>query len=195
MPTGYTSTLYNGEQSFHDFVLDCAHAFGACAMLRDEPFTTEIPEFQPHDWNAKELLKARDDLEKFQAMTDADAQIEADAAHEKEQIEYHTRHGEDICRLSRYLKMRKLVTDWTPPTAEHQGLKDFMLQQIETSMSDCTTYCTPGKPLSGAQWRALKIESAQRDIIYHTAENAKEIERTNSRNAWVNALRTSLIPH
>lgn len=29
MPTGYTSKLYDGEQSFEDFVLSCMDAFDA----------------------------------------------------------------------------------------------------------------------------------------------------------------------
>ena len=47
MPTGYTSGVATGEiKDFKTYALQCARAFGACIMLRDEPMSDEIPKFK-----------------------------------------------------------------------------------------------------------------------------------------------------
>jgi hypothetical protein len=73
MPTGYTEGVSKGEiTDFKVYALRCARAFGACVMLRDEPVTDEIPEFEPSDYHQKRLKEAQTQLAEFNAMLDAD---------------------------------------------------------------------------------------------------------------------------
>lgn len=37
MPTGCTAKLHEDDQSFRDFALTCARAFGATIAMREEP--------------------------------------------------------------------------------------------------------------------------------------------------------------
>jgi len=70
MPTGYTAKLMESGQTFQDFVMQCARAFGACVMMRDDPMDAPIPErFEPSDYNVKRLAEAKAELVKLQAMT------------------------------------------------------------------------------------------------------------------------------
>jgi len=49
MPTGYTTDIYNGKDvSFRDFALNCARAFGACIMQRDDPADETKAEFDSY---------------------------------------------------------------------------------------------------------------------------------------------------
>lgn len=66
MPTGYTADVADGKiTDFVEYALQCARAFGACIMLRDEPISSEIPEFQPSDYNANALAEAEKTLSRF----------------------------------------------------------------------------------------------------------------------------------
>lgn len=71
MPTGYTAKLHNGEeQTFPEFVMSCARAFGALITMRDDPADAEIPdEFKPSDYHVRELEKARERLSEVEGWT------------------------------------------------------------------------------------------------------------------------------
>ena len=43
MPTGYTAGILEGE-TFEQYALQCAKAFGALVMMRDEPSDAPIPD-------------------------------------------------------------------------------------------------------------------------------------------------------
>lgn len=73
MPTGYTADIAKGI-SFERFALECARAFGATILMRDEPAGTEIPVFQPNTFHADQIEAAKRDIAKFEAMTDAEAE-------------------------------------------------------------------------------------------------------------------------
>ena len=64
MPTGYTAVIQdNLDISMKDFALVCARAFGACVMMRDEPFDTPIPEeFVPDTYHTDKLKQFTDEL-------------------------------------------------------------------------------------------------------------------------------------
>jgi hypothetical protein len=195
MPTGYTADVMDGKQTeFNDFALTCARAFGACISLRDEPHSTPIPEeFKPSTYSAERLKEARARLDELRAMTPAQAEAAAVTAFDegtKAAEKYDADRDEEERRLG---AMEEKVRAWEPPTAEHVGLKTFMLEQI--SISKHGDYRSPRpKKLTGAAWLEAEIKSAMRDVGYHAEEQAKEEERAKGRTAWIAALRTSLQP-
>jgi hypothetical protein len=198
MPTRYTAVLGEGKKvvTFREFALNCAHAFGALVLLRDSDPKAEIPRFEPSDYNSRGLAEAKKKIAEASKWSAAKAQDLADKAYseavaEREKTE-QKRKGSEM----RYRAMLKEVKAWTPPTSEHEGLKKFMVEQLEESIKfDCGPlgewYPIP-KKLTWEQYRAEVIAKAQKDVLYHAAEHAKEVERTNSRNAWVDALKESL---
>ena len=91
--------------------------------------------------------------------------------------------------------MTAQVQAWNPPTADHRGLKDFMLQQISTSKNgvdyiQSSLAEATAKPATA--YYVAAVSEAARSIKYHTEENAKEIERVNGRSEWVQQLRVSI---
>ena len=196
MPSGYTEPIAKGI-SFKQFIMGCARAFGACVSLRDDSADTPIPdEFKPSDYHRKELAKARAALARTQAMTNRQAHAAAQAEFRKRSAE-HKQHITKAKALRRkYEAMFRQVQQWTPPTAEHTGLKDFMAKQITESIGfDCdTAYYEEHRPahLAGPAWRTERIVQLGHDIAYHTAEHAAEVARAAERTAWVKALRESL---
>lgn len=197
MPTGYTDVIKDGI-TFQQFAMNCARAFGACVMMRDDPTDKPIPEkFEPSTWHKKELSKAYKELERINSLNAGEAKEEAFVEFVQEAQRQEEAITKDRKLVGQYKDMLYQVRQWQPLAADHIGLKDFMIQQIESSikfdsMEDYYIKHAPQK-LTGEQWLAMKKQEAQRDIAYHTKENDAEIERTNSRNEWVRALRESLI--
>lgn len=198
MPTGYTSKLVEKGQSFQEFVLGCARAFGACVTMRDDPSDSPIPnEFKPSDYHLKEIKKAEKALKKLLGMEQNDRIRFAER-----------RRGEQLKSFEEYLLKREAehkrlqdmnlkVKAWIPPTSEHSGLKDFMLQQISVSDNGSDYYI---KEIENIKSKTVEsfyteaLETAKRDVKYHEKEHAEEVERVAKRNDWVKKLRDSLKP-
>ena len=196
MPTEYTVKLMEHGQSFPEFVMGCARAFGACITMRDDLNETPIPDkFEPTDYHVKAAVEARGKLATLKGMTDDEkiafglSKKKAAIKHNQEWLERENREN------GRLDEMESQVRVWIPPTKDHQGLKDFMLQQIKISRGD-TGYIQ--KELSDAQaknpmdYYVAGVSAAARDINYHTEENEKETGRVSGRTEWVQQLRQSI---
>lgn len=195
MPTGYTAAIADGID-FKTYAMNCARAFGACIMLRDESGGGEkIPEnFAPSDYHVRALEMERASLADVVAMTDAQCD-EAAAKSWADREERRQKNAAECSELrDKYKAMLARVIAWNPPTADHTELKNFMHSQITKSIDfDCRPLWPDEEPkLTGAEWRAREVANLRRSIAYHERENEKEIERTDKRNAWIADLRKSL---
>lgn len=196
MPTGYTHAIVDG-QSFNDFVLGCARAFGACIDLRDSDLSEPIPDkFKESPYHKDAYGKAVSKLEEFNRM-DAEAVerlMESEYQEEVAQREKSIKKAND--QIERYEAMLEKVKQWVPPTEDHQGLKNFMIEQIESSIKfdDMRDYYKkhPVIKLSVEQWKYENIIKLKRDIEYHMKEWKEETKRTFGRNEWIDQLRKSL---
>jgi hypothetical protein len=196
MPTGYTAAIKDGI-SFEQYVWTCARAFGALVLLRDDT-QAPIPErFESSTYHVAELAKAKDRLATLNAMS-------MDDAVENEKHDYKAATKSYLARLdekgelrTKYMAMLGQVRQWIPPTPDHQGLKDLMVQQIEQSIEfDCNTHYMelPAAILGGQLWLAQRTAEAECMVAYHADELAKEVSRTEDRNGWLQALRKSVPP-
>jgi hypothetical protein len=195
MPTGYTAAIKDGID-FRTFAMDCARAFGACVMLRDdEGGGDKIPAaFEPSDYHVKASAKARVDLSAVQAMSREDCELSAADAWQEQETSRLRRIREKNELRKKYETMLAEVKAWHPPTEKHIELQKFMREQIEQSIEfDCSNrYLTQEPALSGNQWRSREVERLLCDIEYHERKHAEEIERTRERNEWISELRASL---
>lgn len=193
MPTGYTAAIKDGI-SFEQFALSCARAFGACITMRDEPSDAPIPdEFQPSTWNAERLAKSLAELDAVESMTDADCLAAAESEYAAAMARHEERMRENESLDLAYRSMLSDVLSWSPPSPDHEGLKAFMIEQIEESIKfDCGYSPEAPRRLTGPQWRSAAISRLGRDISYHSKADAEEVERTAGRNRWVRQLRESL---
>ncbi len=196
MPTGYTANLMDKGQTFKEFILNCARAFGACLTMRDDSYDKPIPEkFKPSDWHIKELKKAQEELKKLKAMNEKEKMIFG--KHEKESSIKQKEEWlkKEQSQNERLEEMEKQVKAWRPPTKDHQGLKDFMLQQIGVSKNNLSYIqeeIEKAKSMPPLAYYIHAVSSKKRDVDYHIEENEKEIERVNQRNEWLKQLRNSI---
>jgi hypothetical protein len=199
MPTGYTSIIEERDNvSFNEFVWRCARAFGALIMLRDDPLDAPVPErFEPSDYYDKSLKEVEIDIQRLESLTSAERTAEG----ERLKIDAIKRGEEWLARdartNARYNTMLAKVAAWQPPTSEHEGLKEFMSQQLTTSISS-TKYIEAQlegyRTKAAGEFFADVLSSARRRRTYLIEERQKEIDRTNGRNEWAAQLRQSVPP-
>lgn len=195
MPTGYTADIKDGI-TFEQFAMNCARAFGALIMMRDEASDAEIPErFEPSDYHLIKSREAKQKLGELTIMTADKAEEMAQAEHIKAEANRIEQIDRSRTLRAQYTAMLEKVNAWTPPTDEHGKLHAFMVEQIESSIKfDCDEeyYLTPTEKLVGSEWLAKEIERVSKEIKYCTTEYNKEVGRTENRNKWIADLRESL---
>jgi hypothetical protein len=196
MPTGYTASI-TSETTFSQFAMNCARGFGACISLRDEESGGElIPgEFEPSSYHKEQLIEKERALKNVEVMTMEQCSIASALEHKN--LEQSRTESLKNCAVLRtkYEAMLVKVNNWTPPTEEHNRLKSFMVEQLESSIRfDCSEeyYSKPTEKLTVEEWKMEQISRIKSSIIYHSESHAKEIESTAQRNAWIKALRGSL---
>lgn len=195
MPSGYTAKIYNGEEvTGKEFVIQCARAFGATIMMKDEPMDKPIPEFEPDNYYLKSLKNEKEKLLKFQRMTTEEAQVELDSRYEKSQKEYYESIKKYSELESRYTRTLREVEAWQPPSAEHIHLKEYAIDQLKSSIeNDCNTkYLRLPEREDAKTWLSDMIEHYQKNIIRYQKDWENEVQRTEERNQWIRQLKESL---
>lgn len=192
MPTGYTAAIADGIP-FEQFVWNCARAFGALILMRDDRSDAPIPErFEPSDSYRKWTDEARTKLAALEAMSLEDVQAAAAAAHKEAMDAWRKAQAENIELRNKYSAMLAKAIEWTPPTPEHEPLREFMIKQIRDSINfDCHEYPAPA-PQEATAWHNKQVEQQRRMVARYVAEQADEVARTESRNQWLRALRNSV---
>jgi len=196
MPTGYTYKLCEKGESFKEFVLHCARAFGACVEMKDSPMSEFPPEaFQESDYYRDSLRDAIAEQRVLLAMTD------------EEKVTYgEQRRINDICSERESLQrgtecnrrleqMAERIRKWKPPSPQHDELKQFMLKQIADSMepthlwSDGLNRAMQKAPID---YYNEAVDVVGKRIPQAEARVGEERKRTADRNTWLRQLRESL---
>lgn len=198
MPTGYTADVADGKVAdFPTFALRCARAFGALIEMRDAPMNAPIPdEFEPSTYYADQIAKLEQELAELCDLTPLQAADRQMAEYQEAIRGWRQRRKDRDERRVRYEKMRADVQAWTPPTPEHEGMKAFMLEQLDESIKwDCSHKYDdrPRKPdPSTSDWLDESVERVRQRLADARESAQREAERIASRNEWVRSLRESL---
>jgi hypothetical protein len=195
MPTGYTAAVADGTiTELEPFALQLARGMGALITMRDDPHDAPIPDrFEATDRHSRKLAELRAECDALLALSTADAQAAADAEYAAYEGDRAKAEAEQTERRNRYNSMLAKVVAWQ---GAPEGIKEFALEQLHRGRDfDCGEpfrYWRDPPERDGAKWREAKIKRLHRDMEYHAAEDAKERERTESRNTWLAQLRASL---
>lgn len=194
MPTGYTAKLCDKEVPFKEFALTCARNFGALVEMREDGLEVPIPEqFEVSHYHEEAMRKALLQLAALSKMSLAEAELKAEEEYQEAKARWEKSNKAQIATRDRLLSMRAQVTNWQPPSPDHEGLKSFMIEQLDSTLRyDGTIHPFSIKKQSGLEWIRHQEESARRDIEYHKSEQKKEEKRTQERNLWLAQLRASL---
>lgn len=203
MPTGYTAGILDGKiTTFQEFAKQCMRAFGATIHMRDDDMSAEYREDTPSGYHIEEIEKATKQLKEIKKLSDEEiiakkmSELENSKAYHLKSI----KKAKDGFKSLSYILND--VREWEPPTSEHTGIKEFMIDQIlKTIDFDCKTDYhydllaeieLEMKNLNAKEIRLEMISEANRSLDYHTTQYKMDVERCNNRNQWVKDFINSL---
>ena len=196
MPTGYTCGIADGTvTTFEEYALTCARAFGATIMLRDEPLSSEIPEFKPSPYHQEQLAESMEELIKIQTASNAELIAKWRAWRDKRLDSAKKGIADREEQKARYERMLADAKRFVAPTESHQEYAKFICKQLEESIEfDCSIgyYDEMLTVPSVEEWKQETISDLQRSIEYHQIGWADEVARVDQRNEWVKQLREAI---
>lgn len=197
MPTGYTAAVADGKiTTLPAFALRCARAFGATIDMRDDSMDAPIPEqLEPSGRYRLFAEKAADKLLWLQGLSPIEARRAMQQEHSAAMAVWRERSFEDAKTRARYQAMLAEVAAWDPPSQDHLRLKEFMLEQLQTSIKhDCGgDYNRMPRLKRWPEWLRDKKAETIRHIERHNTAHLEELDRVEKRNRWMQQLRVSLL--
>ena len=167
-------------------------------MLRDEPLSSEIPEFQPSDHYQKAGDEAYAELKRLLEMPQE--QLRKEFASQKKKRIKEAKDG--IKRkqemLTRYNAMLEKAKLFKSPTPEHDNFAKFIVSQLEESIRfDCGgnywhVQLEHAKQQPFEDWWRSRIDELNKEIERCRKNHKEEVERTKQRNEWVSQLRRAI---
>ncbi len=203
--TGYTSELVKKDLDFPTWAEVCSRALGVCVLMRDDPIDTLPPkEFKVEEYHLKALEETKEKLEHLKSLENAVAKRAWVKEKLKKDLDYYTEAYKDELKedaVNKCKKMLEKVQAWTPPTPEHEGLKKFMIEQLNSSIQ----WETPldeshnlkaledikAKMKHPLEYFREAVAELEKKIKYHTEQHEKEVKRAEFSNNWFKALRKS----
>jgi len=196
MPTGYTAGILDGStKSFNEFAKQCTRAFGACMHMRDEPFDSEYKLQEPSNYHQLEIDKYKAQL-KFIENSSYEDLKENELVSLIEEKSRNEKRIEEILSHREKLELFLLEANrFTPPTSDHHGIKDFMIQQLETTIEHdgdisyhqerINNIESRLNSLDGEIIKSEKLENIHKNIKYHKERLNEEVDRVNKSNKWM----------
>lgn len=88
------------------------------------------------------------------------------------------------------------VDAWQPPTEMHTGLKNFMRDQLTSSIeADCNATHTAVTFDTAEEYRDAEIHRLTTDLAHHRLQLLKAQARVSAQNDWIRTLWASLAAH
>lgn len=196
MTTAYTAILEEKQGvTFNEFAWRCARAFGALLCLRDSGLDVPIPEkIVPDETYEQNITVLKESIRRLEQMSDDVAEVEAKKDHESWVASGDAIRATDAEKKRVHEAMLARVEAWVPPTPAHEGLKDFMRQQIADGLPAFSYEWPKRERLSGNAWRAERIGEIKRQLAAAEQDWRRACQRADEANAWLRALRSSVGP-
>lgn len=203
MPTGYTSGILSGKiTNFQQFAKQCLRAFGAAIHMRDDDWNAPYKPDKISSYYPEQIKEVNKNIQKLNKTTDKEL-IEV---HKKSLIKDKIRYNEiiaekkqTIVKLSEYLEQAK---QYEPPTSEHQGIKNFMIQQLSDTISSDgnTSYYEERlaevdidlENIDPIEIRKSMMENYLEDLKRYEKNLKEDQDRVNDRNEWARKYLESL---
>ena len=197
MPTGYTAGILDGKvNTFEEFATVCTRAFGATIHMRDNPMDSPYEPRTPSDYHTNSIQSKRERLEEIESMSDEKI-VEDFNTQLGEDLKYHqTKMEEDKRNLEKLNSMLESAKSWVPPTEDHQPFRNFMIEQIESTikvdgdpsyhvnkMVEIKKQMEEG--INPKEYREETIQEIKSQISYHETEYQKELVRCKDSNDWM----------
>jgi len=193
VPTSYTASIHEGEATtFREFALRCARAMMLLRGLR-EPVDAPLPDvIVPDDLFKRRLAEVRADLAKAEALTDEDAERGAMLSYEHALADVRRSNDLRAARKKRYEEMLASVEAWSPPTAHHGVLRQFMVELLNADIRYEDYSLVEPKRMTGQEWKKQEVARAKEDVEFYRRQWANEQASAEAATRWLSALKGSL---
>jgi hypothetical protein len=204
MPTGYTSGIIDGKiTTFEQFATQCSRAFGATIHMRDNPLDSPYEPRTPSDYYENSLQSQREKLEEMKTMTD-EAIVQEFETLLNDNLEYHDRELEKTkVNLERLNSIMESAKSWVPPTEDHEGIRDYMIDQLKITIQadgDSSYHVEEiirtkkelEEGIDPKVYREERIKEIEDRISYYEGEVQKELERCKKSNDWMDKFLESI---
>jgi len=203
MPTGYTEGILNGKiNTFPEFAKTCMRAFGATIHLRDDSLDKEYEPRIPSDYYLSSIKECEENILKFENLSDDElsSQILLDLNNNKKYYERSIKEKKE--NLKKLNSMLGEAMKFVPPTEDHVGIKDYMIDQIEQTIKhDCDVYYAQKglkdiikqiKNFNIKEIRSSRLKDYKLDLENSRTRYNQEIERCDDANRWAYNLLKSI---
>lgn len=193
--THFLELLFNQDQDLAAFALSCARGMSILGYWRD---CDNLPDpLVPHPSQQQYVDKQRGVLNDLIVRWRDEGDAAGRAIRDREIAWYREQLERDEERGRKVEAMLAAVRTWQPPSADHAGLKDFMLQQLGVFSSMADWYRNQIAKLEAkppSEIIAAQIAEAEQSLTYAEEEQRKTIERVRRARTWLAELRASLPP-
>jgi hypothetical protein len=176
MPNGFTTALYEGDQSAQDFAIGCLKAFGAYYSLcgRDEQAGPKVP------WDSLPEKRLTASVERLAALENR-TEAEWVEAFETAVLSHEARqHCDNILITARQERFKTVITAIEKANFSEnvEDFKQFMLEQLATE--NLTPFKIQEFPDNSVEeFRRVTIHFAQKQVDYYT-KNLEEYRITHA---------------
>jgi hypothetical protein len=198
MATGYTHDVSErDDMPFEEFAWNCARAFGALIHLRDSGWDAEVTIPKESSYHRKSLLQAENELKSLEKMTLSQAKKRAEKEHQESVKSAQDALDRQARIKVRYERMLAKVQAWIPPSEDHNGMKKFMIQQLQESIEhDCDgdyyRRMLKERVKSPRSWLNAQIRQAKDNIQYHQEHAKEDHQRQVNVAKWITLLQHSI---
>lgn len=188
MPSGYTSTLYDGDQSFEDFITGIARGMGYSIMQREEAMSSKPRLREVSDYKIKYLKEEIDKIRDYLQMTPKQ-RYQKYLSERRERRQWDAEYEKNKRTLrKRYEDMLEQVQAWEVPEVL-ETTKEYAIEQLNQSIEfDCSEFNLSFPTYK--EWQRVQEDTSRfyRDIL----NLEEEIERVQQANECIVALYQSL---
>lgn len=133
MLTDYTAFIENGTiTNGADFLKLCTRNFGIASDLMDEPLSVPTPtHFEVDLYYKQQYEKAVRGYNEIQLRTSEEAKQDIIEVYKRKAEFYRRYYKRCVENNKKYLKIKEEILKWIPPTADHEEIKKFALDQID----------------------------------------------------------------
>lgn len=133
MPTVYTAYIEDGTiTNGADFLKLCTRNFGIAFDIRDEPLSVPTPtHFEVNPYYKREYEKAVREYNEIQLRTSEEMKQDIIEAYKRKAESSRKYYKKYVENNKKYLKIKEEILKWIPPTADHEEIKKFALDQID----------------------------------------------------------------
>lgn len=193
MPTGYTAILDDRpDVTLREFVLRCARGMGAMILQRDEDLS--VPPRAPEltSYHLTTLKKHKAELAEVEGLSDEECDKRASDEYNDRRREREKGLVEERRIARAYERMRMMVRLWRPPTPDHKGLKDFMLEQLDRGQGGPYWEDLQIEKKTGKEWRKERTDRLLHQIQYAAEGAARDQQHHEETVEWLKQLYASL---